>query len=105
MSTNTHAPVTEVAIEKYGDERQKMYNYVQDCSERGYPVEVEKWEKGSLIGIEVILNDDRLAHFGTLQDISRGAIENWFLRDLEPVGDNKVRIEFCIDTDIDFSQF
>jgi hypothetical protein len=95
------APITEAAIEKYGNQREQMYEYVASAANRNYPIEVNRWEKGSFIGIEVILTDDRLGHYGTLQDIARGAVEDWFLRDVEPIDENRVRFEFSIDTEVE----
>lgn len=96
------APITEAAIEQYGDEREQMFEYVASIADRNYPIEVNRWEHFSLIGIEVILTDDKLAHYGSLQDIARGAVEDWFLRNVEPIGEDRVRFEFSIDTEVEF---
>jgi hypothetical protein len=94
-------PITEAAIEKHGEEREEMFSYVSSLATRNYRLEAKRWEHHSLIGIEVILTDDRLGHYGTLQDIARGAVEDWFLRDVEYVGEEKVRFEFSIDTEVE----
>jgi len=99
MTDRNDEPLEEAAIERYGEQRDEMLEYVADASNRNYPIEATAWTHHHLVGIEVILTNDRLAHYGTLQDMARGAVDDWFLRDVEPIGDRKVRYEFSIDTD------
>lgn len=97
MSVQT--PHIEAIESVYGSERDKVYDHVKTIHESegcDYGIEsVSKFNSRCFVGFEVVVSG-KVSLSGTLQDIVRGAYDDWFVREVEPV-DNGVRYEMLYD--------